>query len=97
MYHVTDCDNPPCPLDPTPTPVPYYDYQHKGHTPMATTTYHTYADLLLDGGRLAATQWDGGTLADAVVATLRLDPDAVVLRACRGTDTAIGLAPGGLA
>ena len=63
---------------------------------MATTTYHTYADLLLDGGRLAATQWDGGTLADAVAATLRLDPDAVVLRACRGTDTAIGHAPGGL-
>ena len=64
---------------------------------MTTTTYHTYADLLLDGGRHAATEWPGGTLAEAVEATLRLDPEAVILRAVRGTETVRGLAPGGLA
>jgi hypothetical protein len=69
---------------------------------MTATTYHTYADLLTDGGRLAATQWGGrpgvtcASLADAVAATLRLDPDAVVLRAVRGTETVHGLAPGGV-
>lgn len=71
-----------------------------GHTPthtMTTTTYHTYSDLLTDGGRLAATEWGAGTLADAVAATHRLDPDSIILRACRGTETALGLAPGGLA
>lgn len=62
-----------------------------------TTTHHTYSDLLIDGGRLATTVWDGGTLADAVAATHRLDPDTIILRACRGTDTVRGLAPGGLA
>ena len=64
---------------------------------MTTHTYHTYSDLLIDGGRLAETQWGGGTLADAVAATHRLDPDTIILRARRGTETAIGLAPGGLA
>jgi len=66
-----------------------------------TTTYHTYPDLLLDGGRLAATEWGAhpagcATLAEGVAATLRLDPEAVVLRAVRGAEAVRGLAPGGL-
>lgn len=70
---------------------------------MSTTTYHTYADLLLDGGRLAATEWgsrDGvacASLADGVAATLRLDPEAIILRAVRGSETVRGYAPAGLA
>ena len=64
---------------------------------MTTTTFHTYPDLLTDGGRLAATEWGAGTLAEAVAATHRLDPDTIILRACRGTDTALGHAPGGMA
>lgn len=55
-------------------------------------TYHTYSDLLVDGGRLAATEWPGASLAEAVSATLRHDPEAIVLRA----GEAVGLAPGGL-
>ena len=67
-----------------------------------TTTFHTYSDLITDGGRLAATEWGAhpagcATLAEGVAATLRLDPDAIVLRAVRGTETIRGLAPGGLA
>jgi hypothetical protein len=67
-----------------------------------TTTYHTYADLLLDGGRLAATEWGAhpagcATLAEGVAATLRLDPEAVILRAVRGTETVRGYAPAGMA
>ena len=65
---------------------------------MPTTTYNTYADLLLDGGRLAATEWGhGATLAEGVAATLRLDPEAIILRAKRGDEAVRGLAPGGLA
>jgi hypothetical protein len=66
-------------------------------------TYHTYADLVHAGDRLAATQWGGrhgiaaGTLQDGVAATLRLDPQAVILRAVRGDERVRGLAPGGLA
>ena len=68
---------------------------------MTTTTFHTYPDLLLDGGRLAATEWGShpagcATLAEAVAATLRLDDEAIVLRAVRGTEALVGLAPGGL-
>ena len=68
---------------------------------MTTTTFHTYPDLLLDGGRLAATEWGShpagcATLAEAVAATLRLDDEAIVLRAVRGTEVQRGLAPGGL-
>jgi hypothetical protein len=66
-----------------------------------TTTFHTYPDLLLDGGRLAATEWGAhpagcATLGEGVAATLRLDPEAVVLRAVRGAEDVRGLAPGGL-
>lgn len=60
---------------------------------MSITTYHTYPELVYDGGRLAATEWEGNpTAAEAVEATLHLDPDAVVLRVCQLR----GLAPGGI-
>jgi len=70
---------------------------------LMTTTYHTYADLLHSGDRLAATEWGGrhsiaaGTLRDGIAATLRLDPEAVILRAMHGAERVQGLAPGGLA
>jgi Flp pilus assembly CpaF family ATPase len=69
---------------------------------MIATTYHTYADLLTDGGRLAATEWGAhpagcASLAEAVAATLRHDPEAIVLRAVRGDEAVRGLAPAGLA
>jgi hypothetical protein len=60
---------------------------------MSITTYHTYPDLLIDGGRLAATEWGGNpTPAEAVAATLRLDPEAIILR----VGQLRGLAPGGI-
>lgn len=62
------------------------------------TTRHTYPDLLTTGGRLAATDWPSGSLADAVRATLALDPEVVILRADTPAGDAVrGLAPGGLA
>lgn len=60
-------------------------------------TFHSYPDLLIDGGRLAATDWPGATLAAAVAATLRIDPDVVILAAVAHGQTVRGLAPGGLA
>jgi hypothetical protein len=69
---------------------------------MPATTHHTYPDLLTSGERLAATDWGShpagcASLGEAVSATLRLEPDAVILRAVRGSETVRGLAPGGLA
>jgi type IV secretory pathway ATPase VirB11/archaellum biosynthesis ATPase len=70
---------------------------------MPVTTYHTYAELLLDGGRLAVTEWGGRhgmpsvSLADGVAATLRLDPEAIILQAVRGSETVRGYAPAGMA
>lgn len=63
------------------------------------TTFHTYDDLLHDGGRLAATVWEVRNAADAVAATLRYDGDALILRVANahGECVAIGHAPGGLA
>lgn len=63
------------------------------------TTHHTYPDLITDGGRLARTCWQTSDLSQAVAATLRIDPDAVILLA---TGTMPGqairaLAPGGMA
>ena len=66
-------------------------------------TYHAYADTLHTGDRLAATEWGGrhglpsATLAEGVAATLRLDPDAIILRAATATERVRGLAPAGLA
>lgn len=64
---------------------------------MIVSTYHTYADLIINGGRLAATEWQGGaSMAEAVAATLRLDGDAIILRAKRGSESVRALAPGGM-
>ena len=64
------------------------------------TTFHTYPDLLFDGGRLAATCWGDhptvSTLQQAVCATIAVDSEAVVLRASGTDGTAKGLLPGGL-
>ena len=68
---------------------------------MLATTYHTYSDLLLDGGRLAASDWGNirtgsVTLAEAVAATINRDAEAIVLRVCNDRETVHGLAPGGI-
>jgi len=64
------------------------------------TTFHTYSDLLFDGGRLAATCWTDhptvSTLEQVVRATIAVDSEAVVLRASGTDGTARGLMPGGL-
>ena len=65
---------------------------------MQTTTFHTYPDLVTETGeRLAAVSWGhGATFADAIAATLRLDSDAIVLRARSGASQIVGLMPGGM-
>jgi hypothetical protein len=68
---------------------------------MIATTYHTYSDLLLNGGRLAASDWGNirtgsVTLAEAVAATINRDAEAIVLRVSNDRETVRGLAPGGL-
>ena len=68
---------------------------------MIATTYRTYPDLLIDGGRLAASNWanirtGSITLAEAVAATINHDSEAIVLRVCNDHETLRGLAPGGL-
>jgi hypothetical protein len=68
---------------------------------MIATTYHTYSDLLLNGGRLAASDWGNirtgsVTLAEAVAATINRDAEAIVLRVSNDRETLRGLAPGGL-
>jgi hypothetical protein len=64
------------------------------------TTFHTYPDLLFDGGRLAAKCWGDhptvSTLQQDVRATIAVDSEAVVLRASGTDGTARGLMPGGL-
>jgi hypothetical protein len=60
-------------------------------------TFHTYPDLLISGGRLAATVWPTPDPAAAVAATLARDPDGVILRATCGAATLRALAPGGMA
>jgi hypothetical protein len=69
---------------------------------MPATTYSTFPDLLTSGERLAATDWGShpagcASLGEAVTATLDLYPDAIILRAVRGSEAVRGLAPGGLA
>ena len=59
---------------------------------MSITTYHTYPDLLIDGGRLAATEWACSDPAEAVAATLARDPEAIILR----VGQLRGMAPGGI-
>ena len=69
---------------------------------MTVSTFHTYPDLVVDGGRLAATDWTEprcgvSTAAEGVAAILQLDAEAVVLRVVAGSLSLRGLAPGGLA
>lgn len=61
------------------------------------TTFHTYPDLLFDGGRPVQWRWAGWSVSQAVAATLEVDPEAVILRAQNDAETFRGLAPGGLA
>lgn len=61
-----------------------------------TTTYATFPDLVYDGGRYAQTVWPGASVADAVAATLRLTPDAVVMLAKSQTERVAGFGPAGL-
>ena len=68
---------------------------------MIATPYNTYPDLLIDGGRLAASDWGNirtgsVTLAEAVAATINRDAEAIVLRVTNDRETLHGLAPGGL-
>ena len=61
------------------------------------TTYHTYPDLLLDGGRLAATDYgDHVTVAQAVDYITANDADVVVLRILQGQTMHRGFMPGGI-
>ena len=64
---------------------------------MTITTHHTYPDIC-QGGRLARTDWDTTTAAAAIRATLRAQPEAVVLVVTfSGKDAAVrGLRPAGL-
>lgn len=63
-------------------------------------TLHTYSDLLPgQGGRLASASWgDGLTISQVVAATLRYDPEAIILAVvtAHGARLATGYAPGGL-
>lgn len=61
------------------------------------TTGHTYAPLAYAGGRLARTDWPGLTADQAVEATLRYEPEAIILVAADATRVLRGYAPGGMA
>ena len=69
---------------------------------MKASTFHTYPALIIDGGRHAETQWGNhrihATAAQAVVATLRHHPDAIISLAIDDYGSRlVGLMPGGLA
>jgi len=62
------------------------------------STFNTYAALVTDSGRHARTDWDRCSATQAVAATLRIDPDAIISRATDTTGSAlVGFMPGGLA
>ena len=63
------------------------------------TTHHAYAEYLHGGDRLAQTAWQTADTAAATAATLRRDPEAIVLAVTdrHGYRVATGHAPGGLA
>jgi len=61
------------------------------------TTYHTYADLITDGGRLAATEWPKASISDAIRATLANDCRAIILTVAARGEITRGYAPGGMA
>jgi hypothetical protein len=61
------------------------------------TTYHTYPDLLLDGGRLAATDYgDHVTSSQAIDYITGNDADVIILRILQGQTMHRGLMPGGI-
>jgi hypothetical protein len=61
------------------------------------STYHTYPDLITDGGRLAATAWPKASISDAIGATLANDCQAVILTVVASGEITRGYAPGGMA
>ena len=72
---------------------------------MTFITFHAYPELINDRGALADTQWEGrtGSAADAVAATIKHDPEAIVLRVSEDlgnggfrTHCAVAHRPGGL-
>lgn len=68
---------------------------------MRCETFHAYPDTIHGGDRLACCAWNlpglTPSLRDAVAATIAADSDAIVCRAVRGSETVVGLLPGGLA
>ena len=67
------------------------------------STFHTYAELVYDPGAHCRSIWGhpgsySATAAEAVGATLAIEPDAIISRAIDDTGcTLIGQMPGGLA
>jgi hypothetical protein len=60
------------------------------------TTFHTYPDLLLDGGRLAATNYGNHVTVSQAVDYITTDSDAIVLLARQGTTYLHAHKPGGM-
>jgi hypothetical protein len=61
------------------------------------TTYHTYPDLLLDGGRLATTDYGNHvTVSQAIDYITGNGADVIVLRILQGQTMHRGLMPGGI-
>ena len=62
-----------------------------------SSTFHTYPDLVHTGGRLACTEWGhAAAAAELIAATLRRDPESIILRVVAVDGYFRGLAPGGL-
>lgn len=59
-------------------------------------TYHTYPDLLHTSDRLARTDWETNQPHCGVAATIKLDPNSIVLNVRSGFEWLKGLAPGGI-
>jgi len=72
-----------------------HPYLHRYQT--MASTYHTYADLITDGGRLAATAWPKASISDAICATLANDCQAIILTVVASGEITRGYAPGGMA
>ena len=72
-----------------------HHYPHRYQT--MASTYHTYADLITDGGRLAATAWPKASISDAICATLANDCQAIILTVVASGEFTRGYAPGGMA
>lgn len=59
-------------------------------------TYHTYPDLIHTSYRLARTDWEIQDSRHGVTATIKLDPQAIVLDVRSGSSWIKGFAPGGI-